>query len=185
MLYVYHPDMTQNTSPTRGGKRSGAGRKAGSGRYGEKTVPVRLPLSLVGPVQDFVEAQGYKLPLYGSSVRAGVPTMADDHVEEHLSVNELLVKKPSATFFVRVQGDSMLNAGIHDGDLLVVDRSLPATHGKVVIAVVDTDLTVKRLDTKGPQMILRAENPAFDDIIVGEEAEFGIWGVVTNVIHPV
>jgi DNA polymerase V len=177
--------MTQENNTTRGGKRQGAGRKAGSGKYGEKTIPVRLPESLVSEVQAFVEAQGFKFPLYGSSVRAGLPTMADDHVEEHISVNDLLVRKPSATFFVRVQGDSMLNAGIHDGDLLVVDRSLPATHGKIVIAVLDGDLTVKRLDTKGPRTVLRAENPAFDDLVVGDETEFGIWGVVTNVIHQV
>lgn len=170
---------------TRGGKRQGAGRKPGGGKFGEKTVPVRLPESMLDDVRAYVEAKGYQLPLYESRVQAGFPSPADDHVADRLSVNDLLVRTPAATFFVRVQGQSMRDAGMHDGDLLVVDRSLPATPGKIVIAVVDGELTVKRLQ-RGPNgVVLHAENPDYPDIVVGPESEFGIWGVVTNVIHPV
>ncbi len=170
---------------TRGGKRQGAGRKPGGGKFGEKTVPVRLPLSMLDEVQAYVEARGYQLPLYESRVQAGLPSPADDHVAERLNVNDLLVRSPQATFLVRAQGQSMRDAGIHDGDLMVVDRSLPAVPGKIVIAVLDGDLTVKRLRHERGGVVLQAENPDYPDIVVGPESEFGIWGVVTNVIHPV
>jgi DNA polymerase V len=89
------------------------------------------------------------LPLFGGKVAAGFPSPADDYVEKSLDLNELLVKRPAATFFVRVQGASMIGAGIHNGDMLVVDRSLEAQSGSVVIAVINGDLTVKRLVIKG------------------------------------
>jgi DNA polymerase V len=93
------------------------------------------------------------------------------------------VQRPAATFFVRVQGDSMIGAGIHENDILVVDRSLEPTGGKVVIAVVNSELTVKRLQKKQGQVLLVAENPKYQPIKISEEMSFQIWGVVTNVIH--
>lgn len=168
---------------TRGGKRLGAGRRAGTGKFGEATQPLRVPMSLVEPVLAFLDAKGHTYPLYASRVQAGFPSPADDYMEGQLNVHSLLVKHPAATFFVRVQGDSMIGAGIHEGDLLVVDRSLTATSGKVVIAVVNGELTVKRLHQTATATQLLAENPNYPPILITEASEFTIWGVVTNVIH--
>jgi DNA polymerase V len=123
------------------------------------------------------------LPLFNSKVAAGFPSPADDYVEKNLDLNELLVQKPAATFFVRAQGESMLGAGIHPNDILVVDRSLEAVPGKVVICAINGELTVKRLERINDQWQLKAENPAYADIVIHDELELVIWGVVTNVIH--
>jgi DNA polymerase V len=123
------------------------------------------------------------LPLFTGKVAAGFPSPADDYVEKNLDLNELLVQKPAATFFVRAQGESMLGAGIHPNDILVVDRSLEAVPGKVVICAINGELTVKRLERVNSQWQLKAENPAFADIVIHDELELVIWGVVTNVIH--
>ena len=123
------------------------------------------------------------LPLFTGKVAAGFPSPADDYVEKNLDLNELLVQKPAATFFVRAQGESMLGAGIHPNDILVVDRSLEAIPGKVVICAINGELTVKRLERVNSQWQLKAENPAFADIVIHDELELVIWGVVTNVIH--
>ena len=123
------------------------------------------------------------LPLFNGKVAAGFPSPADDYVEKNLDLNELLVQKPAATFFVRAQGESMLGAGIHPNDILVVDRSLEAVPGKVVICAINGELTVKRLDRANDQWQLKAENPAYADIVMHDELELVIWGVVTNVIH--
>jgi DNA polymerase V len=123
------------------------------------------------------------LPLFTGKVAAGFPSPADDYVEKNLDLNELLVQKPAATFFVRAQGESMLGAGIHPNDILVVDRSLEAIPGKVVICAINGELTVKRLERVNEQWQLKAENPAFADIVIHDELELVIWGVVTNVIH--
>ena len=129
----------------RGGARSGAGRPKGKGKFGEKTTPIRIPESMVDEVLQFVNYKGYALPLYASKVQAGFPSPADDFMEGRLDLNQHLVKHPTATFFVRVSGDSMIEAGIHPDDILVVDRSLEPRHGKIVIAALDGELTVKRL----------------------------------------
>jgi DNA polymerase V len=123
------------------------------------------------------------LPLFTGKVAAGFPSPADDYVEKNLDLNELLVQKPAATFFVRAQGESMLGAGIHPNDILVVDRSLEAIPGKVVICAINGELTVKRLERFYEQCQLKAENPAYADIVIQDELELVIWGVVTNVIH--
>ena len=123
------------------------------------------------------------LPLFTGKVAAGFPSPADDYVEKNLDLNELLVQKPAATFFVRAQGESMLGAGIHSNDILVVDRSLEVVPGKVVICAINGELTVKRLERVNEQWQLKAENPAYADIVIHEELELVIWGVVTNVIH--
>jgi DNA polymerase V len=126
-----------------------------------------------------------RLPLFNSRIQAGFPSPADDYVEGALDLNRHLIRNPPATFFLRVQGDSMLGAGIHPGDLLVVDRSIEPKHGSVVIAVLDGELTVKRLWRPSPERVeLRAENPAFPPIVIQEFQQFELWGVVTNVIHP-
>jgi DNA polymerase V len=169
-----------------GGSRRGAGRPKGQGRFGEETKAVRLPVSLLPSVLRFVHNKGYQLPLYGSKVPAGFPSPADDHIEGMLDLNEHLIKHPAATFFVRATGHSMLNAGIHENDILVVDRSMAPQHGKIVIAVLDGQLTVKRLNkSKQDKLLLMPENPDFKPIEVKEGSEVFIWGVVTSVIHTV
>ncbi|HYE60036.1 MAG TPA: translesion error-prone DNA polymerase V autoproteolytic subunit [Candidatus Kapabacteria bacterium] len=125
------------------------------------------------------------LPYVTSYISAGFPSPADDHVDQTLDLHEYLVKHPAATFFVRVEGESMTGAGIFHGDLLVVDRSLTARDGSIVIAVVNGELTVKRLRKEKTMIRLVAENPAYTPIVITEETELVIWGVVTSVIHHV
>ncbi len=169
----------------RGGARLGAGRPKGQGKFKEATKPIRIPESMVGNVLKFVESHCYQLPLYACAVQAGFPSPADDYIEGKLDLNQHLIKHPTATFFVKAMGDSMIKAGIHSGDILVVDRSLEAKHGKIVIAAVDGYLTVKRLYKKNKEVCLMPENDDFDPIKLDEENEVVIWGVVTNVLHKV
>ena len=129
----------------RGGSRIGAGRPKGQGKFGEKTKPIRVPISKVNSIMNFINNNSLSLPLYSSKVPAGFPSPADDHMEEKLDLNTHLVKHPTATFFVKASGDSMVGAGIHSGDILIVDRSLNPKSGKIVIAAIDGQLTVKRL----------------------------------------
>lgn len=169
----------------RGGSRAGAGRPSGSGKYGEATKAVRVPLSQIEEVMQWIENKGYRLPLYQSAVSAGFPSAADGEMERALDLNELLIKHPAATFFVRVNGHSMIGAGIHHNDILVVDRSLKPVDGKIVIAAINGELTVKRLLVKKNRVVLLPENSEFSPIEVGEGTDFHIWGVVTSVIHSV
>ncbi|MCD2452799.1 translesion error-prone DNA polymerase V autoproteolytic subunit [Methylicorpusculum oleiharenae] len=125
------------------------------------------------------------LPLFSGKVAAGFPSPADDYVEKTLDLNELLVQKPAATFFVRAEGESMLGAGIHPNDILVVDRSIEPVPGKIVICALNGELVVKRLKRQAGRWLLGSENPAYRDIVLYEELEMVIWGVVTSVIHPV
>lgn len=127
----------------------------------------------------------YSIPLYSCSIAAGFPSPADEFLEGKLDLNQYLIHQPLATYFVRVSGESMLGAGIHPGDLLIVDRSMVARDGKIVIAVVNGELLVKRLKLEGKQPYLVAENPDYPELKITEAMEFQIWGVVTNVIHPV
>jgi len=123
-------------------------------------------------------------PVVSTRVPAGFPSPASDHIEKHLSLDELLISHPIATFFVEASGTSMLGAGIHPGDILIVDRSRQAIDRDIVIAVIDGDLTVKRLSLTNPDKPeLHSENPAFAPIVFGNHQELTIWGVVTSVIH--
>lgn len=118
------------------------------------------------------------LPLFVERVPCGFPSPAQDYVEDALDLNKLVVKHPSATYFVRVSGDSMIGAGISNGDLLVVDRSLSAVHGDIVIAAVAGEFTVKELQTN-PRLQLIPHNPHFSPILFQTEEELEIFGVVT------
>jgi len=129
-----------------------------------------------------------RLPLVGGRVEAGFPSPADDFIERSLDLNEQLVANPIATFFVRASGHSMDGAGIHDGDLLIVDRSVVPSHGSIVVAIIDGGLTVKRLTKRGMRMSLTPEPNKLDQgkyapIEVGEETDATIWGVVTWSVH--
>jgi len=122
-------------------------------------------------------------PLMFSCAPAGFPSPAEDHLDGDLNLATHLIRRPSATFFVRASGHSMIGAGIHDGALLVVDRSEEARDGRVVVAVVDGCHTVKRLRRSGARCWLEAANPAYPDITdLGDESR--VWGVVTFAINP-
>lgn len=200
--------MESKTTNNHGGKRIGAGRKLGSGKFGESTTRLSIPESTKEVVLDFVAAlakrkQGSKqwptnleilklvenpdpllLPMFSHSIRAGFPSPADDYVADTLDLNEFLVHRKEATFFVKAKGDSMIGAGIHDGDTMIVDRSITPADGCIVIAVIDSEFTVKRLKRSKGTVSLLSENPQFDPIEFKEGQELQIFGVVTNVIHP-
>lgn len=162
------------------------GRPPNRGKFGTKTKPIRVPAGMVAQILSFIDdTQTYQLPLYGCKVAAGFPSPADDYIEACLNLNELLIKHPASTFFLRVSGESMIGAGVYDGDILIVDKSLAPTVGKIVIAAIDGQLTVKRLAQKGQNYYLVAENPAYPAIQLHELNETVIWGVVTTVLHRV
>lgn len=166
-----------------GGKRKGAGRPKGCNQWGEPTQPLRIPLSQLAAVKEFLIRDSIYCPLYSSRVQAGFPSPADDYIEDHLDLNQHLIKHPAATFFVRAEGESMKGANIHSGDLLIVDRSLPPAHGKIVIAAINGELTVKRLSYQSGKIQLLPENAEFSAIDITENSDLVIWGVVTHVIH--
>lgn len=124
-----------------------------------------------------------KLPLFCSPVKAGFPSPADDHIEQKLDLNQFLIQHPAATFFVRVDGDSMKGAGINDRDILIVDRALSPKSGQIVVAILDGEFTVKRVKIEGKQLFLTPENPRFPLIEVTEDMDFQVWGVVTYTVH--
>ena len=123
------------------------------------------------------------LVLYASRVPAGFPSPADDYIDQRLDLNDHLIEHPAASFFVRVSGDSMIGAGIHDGDLLIVDRALKPLDGRVVIAALGGELTVKRLVFRNETPWLIPENPDYAPLEIREGLDCVIWGVVTRVIH--
>ncbi|PJD91405.1 MAG: DNA polymerase V [Legionella sp.] len=171
---------------TSGGKRIGSGRPKGSNTWGEPTNAIRVPVSKVDAVKNWLTADqpSYELPLFSSRVQAGFPSPADDAIDMHLDLNTHLIKHPAATFFVKAVGDSMTNAGIRSGDMLIVDKSIEAIHGKIVIAAIDGELTVKRLSHHNGRVQLLPENEAYTPIDITEQQDLVIWGVVTHVIHP-
>ena len=193
-----------------GGKRKGAGRPKGSGkRFKEPTVVKRIPKSKVAAVDRLIdgvpllspvpspsdlfnveeiraatpEAPLRERPLLASRVPAGFPSPADDYIETHLDLNQYLIARPAATYHVRVSGDSMIGAGIMDGDILVVDRSLEATHNAIVVAIVDGEPTVKRLHRQYSDIRLCPENPEYPTIWITSDRSLQIWGVVTGVVR--
>lgn len=121
------------------------------------------------------------LPLFSHSVRAGFPSPADDYLEQALDLNEHVIQHPAATYYVRAQGESMMRVGIHNGDLLVVDRALEAVHGDIVIAALNGELTCKILDLKRRRLL--SGNDLFPPIELGEDAELVIEGVITHSIR--
>jgi DNA polymerase V len=169
-----------------GGKREGAGRKSGSGKYKESTQAMRVPESLIGEVKDFIQLRRVKnqrIPLYMSSVPAGSPSILEDHVEDFIDLNEYLLRDSEETFMVMADGESMLGANIKSGDVLIVDRSMEPRHNHIVIAALDGNLTVKRLQVNGKSVTLKPENNEYDVITIKKGNSLHIWGVVTHIIH--
>jgi DNA polymerase V len=189
----------------KGGCRPGAGRPHGSGRYREGTRPIRIPTSLVPQVKLLLAKKSilpelnnfdhhYKasnndslqaVPLYSFRVAAGLPTYVDDYVESYLNFNEYFIQNPRTTFCVRVEGSSMIGAGIHENDILVVDNAIEPIDGKIVIACLNSELTVKRLKLRQGKMQLIPENPAYSTIKITSEMDFKILGVAVHVIHSI
>lgn len=132
----------------------------------------------------FARRTELSLPLFAARVQAGFPSPADDHLERSIDLNEELIQHPAATFFVRVKGESMHDAGIQSGDILVVDRSLAPTDRKIVVAMIDGEFTVKRFRNQEGRIFLEAANDQFRKIEVSGDQELVVWGVVSFVIHP-
>ena len=193
----------QPSKPRHGGTRQGAGRKAA---YGEPTKTVRVPQSLVSVVVSYLDAMrrpsaggaysaslrpiatlrtSTAVPILGRRVRAGEPTSGDDYQEDTVDLGKHLVRDPSSTFVMKVDGWSMRDAGIADGDELVVDRGVAAEDGRIVIAEIDSELTVKRLKRTAVGWLLQASNPDFADIPIDDKNDLHIWGVVTRVLRAV
>lgn len=122
-------------------------------------------------------------PLFLSAVQAGFPSPADDSIEDRLDLHRHLVRNETATFFLHASGDSMEGAGIRDGDLLVVDRSLEPKSGRTVIAAVGGELTVKRLARRGGRTLLVPANPAYPEFDVTDREDLCIWGVEIYAVH--
>ena len=195
-LHISRGDATLKN--THGGKRPGAGRPKGTGsKFKEPTVVKRIPQSRVPEVEALIARPqehlhgGTKVsnnnvvdirvaapspgkqecPLFASRVPAGFPSPADDYIEMHLDLNEYLVEQPAATYHVRVSGDSMVGAGIMDGDILVVNRSQEASHKAIVVAIVDGEPTVKRLYWQNSVIQLQPENPVYPAIRISAEQD--------------
>ena len=132
---------------------------------------------------DYTALSQLKIPLFLERVSAGFPSPAEDYVERTLDLNELCIQHPSATFFVRVQGESMIDAGIFPGDVLVVDRSLQARHGDVIIASLASEMTVKQLHLTPPPVKLLPRNANYSPIVIDDESVMEVFGVVTNVVR--
>lgn len=199
-------DNENTTSSKRGGKRPDAGRKYGTGKFGESTVALRVPASQERVIKDFLAAyqrkkisssidaisefvfpvqnpQSIRLPLYSSKVSAGFPSPAEEHVEMRLDPSEFLIDQKDATFFVTIRGFSMIDIGLLPGDKAVVDRSKLASVGDIVLAVLDGEFTIKTLARKkdgAPRLLPANSTGAYSPIDITEEMNFEIWGVVTG-----
>ncbi len=201
-----------NTTPTNVSKiaprknQPGGGRKVGTGKFSEPTSVVRIPTSQAPVIKDFLAAYQRKklsadldaiteielpdlnaraitLPLYTSKVSAGLPSPAEEHIEKRLDPSEFLIDQKDATFFVTIQGFSMMDVGLLPGDKAVVDRSKLASIGDIVLAVLDGEFTIKTLSRKkdgAPRLLPANSTGAFSPIEITEHMDFEIWGVVTG-----
>lgn len=147
--------------------------------------PLLLATATLGqvPVVLTPRPSPYTSPLFLCSIPAGFPSPATDYMEDGLDLNEYLVRHKVASFLFRVQGHSMQDAGIVDGDKVVVDRSIAPQHNQIVIAVVDGEYTIKRLYRKSGSVELRSDNAAFKPILFKAESQLEIWGVVVGVVR--
>tara|TARA_B100001094_G_scaffold161172_1_gene155904 strand:- start:2859 stop:3287 length:429 start_codon:yes stop_codon:yes gene_type:complete len=124
-----------------------------------------------------------KIKLYTTSISAGFPSPAEDHMDVSLDINEYLVKHPSSTFYIYVKGDSMINSGIFDGDLMIVDRSLEVKSNSIVVAVINGEFTVKKIKKDSGNIYLIPDNKNYKPILLENSMDFQIWGIVTHTIH--
>jgi len=184
---------------THGGLRVGAGRKKDTGPYAESTKVVRIPHSRVKAVKNFLlhqmtsnvesfimpaeQARVNPITLFSHKVPAGFPSPADDHAEKRLDLNEYLIDQSESTFFVRIKGDSMIDAGILDNDIVIVDRSKSAAINDIVLASIDGEFTVKVLAKNSEGPYLMPANKEYKPIYIKSDSEFEIWGVVTGSVR--
>lgn len=167
-----------------GTSRNPHGRPKGTGKFGEATCTVRVPVSMAEEIKEYAQRRGYQLPMFENTVSAGILTAVGDEVVESINIMQALVRHPDDTFCVRVQGESMTGVGIMPGDVLVVDRKEEVRNGKIVVAAVHGEgCTVKRLERQGGQVRLMPENPDFEPIVVGKEDELRIFGCVRGVVR--
>jgi len=150
----------------------------------DPSSPPGQALAAVPAIPLKAERPGLRLPLAGESVAAGFPSPADDYIDSGIDLNEVLIRHPTSTFFLRVSGDSMVEAGIQHGDLLVVDRSLEPRPGLIVVAVLDGAFTLKRLAHHRGRLRLEAANSAYPPLELHQCGDVQIWGVAIHVIHP-
>jgi DNA polymerase V len=132
---------------------------------------------------DFEFLDQINLPLYASYVSAGFPSPADDYLEDRIDLSKYLVQNPTSTYMMRVKGSSMQDANIHDGDILVIDRSLKAADGLPIVCFLDGEFTVKTFRKVDGRAYLYPANPAYSPIEVTEEMDMRVWGVVVWVLH--
>ncbi len=147
---------------------------------------MRLSRIHSGPVLDFYTPDfttELKLPFAGSPVSAGFPSPAEDYIEMALDLNKELIKHPEATFYARVKGHSMIDAGIADGDLLVIDKALEPKDGDIAVCFIDGEFTLKRLALKEDGIYLMPANAEFKPIRITEENDFLVWGMLAYIIH--
>jgi DNA polymerase V len=193
-----------------GGRRLGAGRKPGSGSVSEQTTVIRVPISQKPVISDLLEAYAKRkllgkiqenldpveefdplppnrrfisLPLFESKVAAGFPSPADDHVEKRLSPDEYLIEQADTTFFVTIQGESMLEVGLMPGDKAVVNKGKTAEVGDIVLAMIDGEFTIKSLAKQKngmPKLLPANSSGKYSPILITEAMQFEIWGVVTG-----
>lgn len=130
-------------------------------------------------------SKAIQLPLVQEGISAGFPSPANDFLDISIDLNKELIKHPSTTFYGRVRGDSMINAGLSDGDLLIIDKSLDPKNDKIAVCFIDGEFTVKRIKIEQNKLWLIAENEKYKPIEVTEDNEFMIWGIVTTVIKNV
>ena len=184
---------------THGGLRVGAGRKKDTGPYAESTKVVRIPHSRVKAVKNFLlhqmtsnvesfimpaeQARVNPITLFSHKVPAGFPSPVDDHAEKRLDLNEYLIDQSESTFFVRIKGDSMIDAGILDNDIVIVDRSKSAAINDIVLASIDGEFTVKVLAKNSEGPYLMPANKEYKPIHIKSDSEFEIWGVVTGCVR--
>ncbi len=171
----------------RGGKRLGSGRKTGSGKYGEPTELMRIPQSLAKSIRSQIDKKKIYagIPLYLSPVPAGSPNFLEDDVDEYIDLSEYLIRDPDNTFVVVAKGDSMIGANIVDGSMLIADRSIKPKSGHIVIALVDGEMTIKRLCKSENSISLKPENKKYKTISIDKSTFFHIFGVVTFILNEV
>lgn len=143
----------------------------------------QLPLGDLAGLYPLAARTTAAVPLVGSSAACGFPSPADDHLDRPLDFNELLVENPASTFAVRIAGESMTGAGLFPGDIAIVNRARTPAPGNVVLALLDGEFTIKRYRPQGTRILLTAENPAYPDLVVPEDAGFEVWGVITRSIR--
>ena len=148
-----------------------------------KTIPIySCKLVEIFPISTKIK---FKASIVETGISAGFPSPADDFLDTSIDLNKALIKNKDATFYGRVKGDSMIGAGIHDGDLLIIDRSIEPKDGKIAVCFIDGDFTVKRIQITKDIIWLIAENNNYKPIKVTKDNDFLIWGIVTNVIKSV